>query len=305
MAITLIEDNRSRSATISRLGRRAQSVMKRSYKLFGSTDDIEVHSYLNQQLTTNALFWDYPGSGDQRLQAENYSVEYLGDDAWHVEVTYVKEGAADDPSERDPLRRSRSFDTSGGTQHITQSLPVGSGNTLDFEKRYPTGGSRPAPNQSGAIGVDGDSVQGVDIVVPALTWTETYDVPSFYVTANYIKTLSRITGTVNNSTFRTFRAGEVLFAGASGAQDWDEKKGDGPWTLSYKFVQSSNAGSGETFPALTIGSITGIVKEGHEYLWVRYEDAVNSSALIKQPRAVYVNSVYRKQDFSQLGIGTS
>jgi hypothetical protein len=150
-------------------------------------------------------------------------------------------------------------------------------------------------------------VQGVDIVVPALTWTETFDVPDGYVTLPYMRTLSRLTGTVNNASFRTFPAGEVLFAGASGSQDWDERKGNGPWTLSYKFVQSGNAGVGNnsTFPAITIGSITGIAKEGHEYLWVRYEDAVESAAVIKLPRAVYVNSVYRKQDFSQLGIGTS
>jgi hypothetical protein len=298
MAITLIEDNGSRSATIARLGRKAQSVMKRSYKLFGSSDDIEVHRYLNDTLTTNALFWDYPGAGDQRLQAENYSIEYLGDDAWHVEVSYVKEGSADDPNERDPLRRSRSFDTGGGTAHITQAI------TPNPEKRF-WSGTPAAPDQKGAIGVDASGVQGVDIVIPALTWTETYDVPSSYVNTAYITTLSKLTGTVNNGGFRGFAAREVLFIGASGSHDWDEKKGDGPWTLSFKFVASANAGPGKTIPALTMGNITNIEKDGHEYLWVRYEDNVANESLIKEPRFVYVNKVYRDENFSQLGIGTN
>jgi hypothetical protein len=302
MPITLVEDNQSRSATIARLGRRGRSVHKRSYKLFGSTDDVEVHAYLNRELTINALFWDYPGAGDQRLQAESYSLEYLGGDAWHVTVDYVKEGGADDENQQNPLRRSRSFDTGGGTQHITQAIGT------PQERRYGSG----APDQSGAIGVDGNSVQGVDIVVPALQWTESYDVPSVYVTTNYIKSLAKITGTVNNAAFRGFPADEVLFVGASGSQDWDSERGDGPWNLSFKFIQSPNAGpstSGQnpadTVPALTIGSITGIVKKGHEYLWVRYEDEVQSQVLIKKPKAVYVNPVYRRENFAGLGIGVN
>jgi hypothetical protein len=149
-----------------------------------------------------------------------------------------------------------------------------------------------------AIGVDGSSVNGVDIVAPALTWTETYDVPHQYVTAAYIKNIAALTGTVNNGAFRTFAAGEVLFMGCSGSQEWDDQRGNGPWTLSYKFVASPNVTD------QTIGDITGIEKKGHEYLWVRYEDAVSSNELVKKPKFVYVNKVYRDGNFSGLGIGT-
>jgi hypothetical protein len=299
MAITWVEDNASRSATIARIGRKAQSVYKKSWKLFGSSDDLEIHLDINRVLTLRGLFWDYPGNPDMRLQAESYSLEYLGDDAWQLEVSYVKEGA-EDPEQPDPLRRTRSFDTGGGTQHITQAQPTDG--FPQGEHRFHTG-IPAAPNMNGAIGVDGNSVNGVDIVIPALTWTESYDVPHRFVTAAYIKELSKLTGTVNKSTFRTFPAGEILFLGASGSQEWDSKKGDGPWNLSYKFVQSPNAGNGKTLPAITIGNITGIEKEGHDYLWVRYEDAVDSTTLVKRPRFVYVNKLYRREEFSQLGIG--
>jgi hypothetical protein len=300
MPITWVEDNESRSATIVRLGKKAASSYQKSYKVFGTTNDVELHADINQQVSNNLRFWQYPGA-DVQLLAESYSVSYLGDDAWQVQINYVKDGA-DDDSQPNPLRRSRSFDTSGGMQHITQAQATGSGGTLDFEKRYPAS----ATNMSGAIGVDDNGVNGVDIVVPQLTWTETYDVPSIYVTSNYIKSVASLTGSVNNGGFRGFAAGEVLFLGASGSQEWDQEKGDGPWTLSFKFVASPNAGvSGSTVPAITIGSITGVEKRGHEYLWVRYESSVESNALFKKPKAVYVSKVYPDKSFAGLGIGTS
>lgn len=300
MALTWIEDNESRSATIVRLGKRASSTYQKSYKVFGTTDDTEVHADANARITSTLRGWQYPGKPDVQLIAESYSVSYLGDDAWQVTISYEKTGA-DDDTQTEPFKRSRSFDTSGGTQHITQAAggtvtSVGSTvTTQGSERRYPSN----APSMNNAIGVDSQSVNGVDIVVPALTWTETYDVPDAYVTAAYIKSVAAITGTVNNAAFRTFAAGEVLFMGCSGSQEWDSDKGNGPWTLSYKFVASPNV-TGQT-----IGTITGIEKKGHEYLWVRYEDSVSSNELVKKPKSVYINKVYRDGNFSGLGIGTA
>ena len=294
---TWIEDNASRSATIYRLGKKATSTMTRSYKVFGYTDDVALHADCNQRISSTLRFWQYPGANVQ-LQAEAYSVDYLGDDAWHVEIQYEKVGA--DAQEPDPLRRSRSFDTSGGTSHITQAdggkiNANGSTTTrTGTERRFPS----TAPSMDSAIGVDDNSVQAGDIVVPALTWTETYDVKSTYVTSNYIKSVAALTGTTNGAAFRTFEAGEVLFLGASGSQEWDSEKGDGRGSLSCKLVASKN------LTGQTIGSITGIEKKGHEYLWVRYESSVSGSDVVKEPKYVYVNTVYREGDFSGLGIGT-
>ena len=57
---------------------------------------------------------------------------------------------------------------------------------------------------------------------------------------------------------------------------------------------------------ITVGDITGIAKKGWEYLWVRYEDAEDSTAktLVKRPVAAYVEKVYESGDFAALGIGT-
>jgi hypothetical protein len=257
--------------------------MTKSYKLFGTANDVEVHAAVNQQISTVGYGWQYPGVADAQLWAESYSIAFLGDNAWQVTINYEKTGA--EPSTPDPMKRARSFDTTGGTQHKTQA---------EAERKYGTN----APDQQKAIGVDGNGVNGVDIVVPALQWQEQYDVPNAYITAAYVRGLAGLTGTTNNAAFRGFEAGEVLFVGCSGSQEWDDEKGKGPWSLSYRFVASKNV-TGET-----IGSIIGIEKKGHEYLWVRYEDSVSGSNLLKTPKAVYVNKVYKDADFSALGIGT-
>jgi len=294
MALTWIEDGDSRQATIVRKGKKAASSYVKSYKVFGTSDDVALHAEINSQITTYAQYWQYPGVEGMQLRAEQYSVSYLGDDAWQVTIQYEKNGAEDGT---EPLKRARSFDTTGGTQHITQA---------ESETAYPAGFGG-ANYQFKAIGVDGNGVNGVDIVVPQLQWQETYDVPNTYVTNTYIRSLATVTGTTNRASFRGFAAGEVLFMGCSGSQEWDDQKGRGPWSLSYRFVASPNAGSGQTVPAISIGDITGVEKKGHEYLWVKYENVLNGSAsdLLKKPKGVYVNQVYKDSDFSQLGIGVS
>lgn len=291
MPLVWVEDNASRAATIYRLGKKATSTYVKSFKLFGSANDLEVHTDVKNKIYQSLDYWQYPGQPQNRLRAESYSLAFLGDNCWQLTINYEKEGAEDD-RKPDPLRRSRAFDTSGATQHITQAKA---------ERVYGGG-----PSMQKAIQVDGDNVAGVDIVVPQLQWSEQYDVPHRYVSAAYIRKLSWLTGTTNDAAFRTFARGEVLFLGCSGAQEWDSDKGDGPWSLTYKFSASPNAGgSSPTVPALEVGTITGIEKRGHEYLWVRYNDAVDDGLLLKRPRAVYVDEVYREEDFSQLGIGVS
>jgi hypothetical protein len=248
--LTWIEDRESRKSTIVRLGRKAPSSYLKSFKVFGTDDDQVLHADCNGNITANLQYWYYPsigGSASFQARAESYSTDYLGDKCWKVTIQYEKAGA-DDPSDNNPqpLRRTRQFDTSGGTAHITQGWQ---------ETAYAPAGAT-ATDRKGAINVNGDRVDGVDIVEPALSWTETYDVPSAYVTSAYIKTAASLTGTVNDAAFRTFAAGEVLFLGLSGSQEADAQKGNGPWSLSYKFVASPNAGASGTIPAITFGDIT-------------------------------------------------
>jgi hypothetical protein len=281
MALVWVEDGDSRQATIVRKGKKATSSYVKSYKIFGTADDVVLHAAINSEVSQDGKYWQYPGASSMQLMAESYSVSFLGDNAWQLTINYSKDGAE---AGSEPLKRARSFDTTGGTQHMTQAYA---------ETKFGQG----APDQQRAIGVDSNGVNGVDVVVPQLQWQESYDVPNAFVTDAYIRGVSGVTGTTNSGEFRGFEAGEVLFVGCSGSQEWDDEKGRGPWSLSFRFVASKNV-TGET-----IGGISGVNKKGHEYLWVRYEDAVDSNVLLKKPKAVYVNKVYREGNFSALGIG--
>ena len=97
----------------------------------------------------------------------------------------------------------------------------------------------------------------------------------------------------------------MLFVGSSGSQQWDSEAGDGPWTLQFKFEAKPNAGLNKTLPFLEVGSITGIEKRGHDYLWVRYGKTVESGRILPAAEEVFVGKVYRDGDFSLLGIGTT
>lgn len=309
MALTWIEDSSSRSATIFRLGRKDASTRTRVFNVFGTTDEDVLHADANQRISSQYQFWQYPGQPLVRLRAESYSVEYQGDDSWKVTINYEKIGA-DDATQTTPLKRARSFDTGGGTQHITNALQVKNSTgdvTDDGERVYGPTGIDDGASMKGAINVDDNSVNGVDIVVPAFQFQESYDVPLSVLNDAYIRKLGELTGSINNAAFRGFKAGEVLFVGASGAHEWDDQRGYGPGAITFKFVASPSAGDGKTLLPLKVGEINNIAKGGHEYLWVKYATIADTSKnqLTRQPIAVYVNRVYPDGDFSQLKIGVA
>ncbi len=240
------------------------------YLVLGTADDIEAHSELIAQTPTT-----YSG-----LVRQSTHLERLADDAWEGSVRYGKEAP---PEAGDS---AYSFDTGGGTQHVTQSIA-----TVGV---YAAPGIYP-PNFKGAIGATKDGIEGVDISVPVYNFSETHYVDANLVTGAYKSTLFYLTGTVNNGGFRGFSAGEVLFLGAGGA-----KRGQDDWEISYRFAASPNV------QGLQVGDITGIAKRGWDYLWIRYADAVDNDAfmLVKRPLSVYVEQVYPYTNYFGLGIGT-
>lgn len=215
---------------------------------------------------------------------DDIQVEQETSEIWFATVSYAT------PQDGGPAtigESSYSFETGGGTQHVTQSLgTIGS---------YPVD----APNFKGAISVSGTginaTVEGVDIVVPVYSFSETHILDDAAVTVGYRGTLFALTGTVNIASFKGTAAGECLFLGASGA-----KRGTGDWEITYRFAASPNK------TGLVVGDIVGITKNGWEYLWVFYEDVEDATAkmIVKRPLGAYVEKVYESGDFSLLGIGT-
>lgn len=215
-------------------------------------------------------------------------VERVSGDTWKVKAIYEVDDDGEQPDDTGEEEDTTvfAFDTGGGTKHINQSLKT--------DGRYPN----TAPDFAGAIGVDNEgNVNGVDVTMPVLNFTETHTLAGSRVSTSYKKTLAALTGTVNKSSFRGFSTGEVLFLGASGTKR--SKKASAPWEITYRFAVSPNQSG------LQVGDIKVTRKYGWDYLWVRYADKVAEGGknVVKKPVGVYVEMVYPEGDFGNLGIG--
>lgn len=223
--------------------------------------------------------WDSP-TGFGFLPIASIECEQVCDTIFYATVVYSFTPPQQEGQE------TTSFDTGGATTHITQSL----GTTA-----YAPSG-KTAPNFMGAINVTKDGVQGVDIHIPGLQWQRTRRFDPSFVDNDYINVLKALTGTINQDEFCGTDPGETLFLGATGNQ----QNANLPWDITFRFASEENVTD------LTVGNITGISKNGWQYLWVRYYDVddTDSNQLVKQPLAAYVEDVYYPGDFSQLGIST-
>ena len=210
--------------------------------------------------------------------------EHITDDTWKVLAHYESLGI---DTAAGGEESSFSFDTGGGRHRLTQSL----GTTSYAPPAVPPDPALTPPDMGGAIGYDGEHIQGVDITVPVYNFTETHYLPVATVTTGYKTTLADLTGTVNDGAFRGFPAGEVLFLGASGSRRNEEK-----WAITFRFARQKNV------TGLTVGTIVAIDKLGWQYLWVRYKDDVKDDRKVRIPAFVYVEDVYESASFGGLGI---
>lgn len=215
------------------------------------------------------------------LVRKSWRVEPEGYQLWKGFVQY---GRYPRPQQEGQSRIS--FDTGGGGSiHVLH--------TLGTVARYAPQGQTPVESH-GLIGVTKDSVEGCDIPSREFNWSETHILPVAYVDAAYVMTIYALTGTVNGYAWRAYAAGEVLFKGVSGTNR-DSLTAE----LTYSFSASPNQIN------LAVGNIYGIAKQGWDYMWVRYEDDVdtNAHALVKKPKTVYVERVIERTNFMLLGIG--
>lgn len=274
MAITVTEKPLSRESQ-SGDGASAQLL----YSVKGTADDIAARA---------ALVSESPASHDSQprknVRARPVFVDANNPDVciWDGEVNYGVDARPDTGDS------TFSFDTGGGTQHITQSLE-----TVGAYGTHKDGTVALVTDYGGAIGVSGRNVEGCDIVVPVYNWTETHYLNDVYVTQAYRRALFWITGRINNASFRGFEPGEVLFMGASGTKRQEED-----WEITFRFAASPN------LIDLIVSNIAGIAKRGWEYMWVRYDDDEVGGGLVMRPLAVYVERTYNYRDFSGMGIGS-
>lgn len=216
----------------------------------------------------------------------NLDISGIGNKYFAVTATYATlipktDGGSGGGQGQSIVPGSIAWDTTGHTEHITQSIS---------QSRFPAG----APDFEGAINVSGNTVNGLDVVRPCLRYSETWIVAaSLAISPAFIGAIYSRTGTVNLNAFRAFDPGEVLFMGARAT--W---QGDLPYVaVTFDFEARPN---GEWYSE-GFGEV--VQKEGWQYLWLLYETAPNANRLIQRPIAAYRETVYEKMEWSGLLIG--
>ncbi|HOD83612.1 MAG TPA: hypothetical protein PKG77_19515 [Phycisphaerae bacterium] len=212
-----------------------------------------------------------------------------GDGDWECTVRYCLPDKVE--SEVGTVRIQ--WSTKGGNQHATQSIAT--------IARYAPAGKTPTDHK-GAIGYNGENVEGVDLPAPVF---------NFQVTKRFAEgglpplgTIYSLTAKVNNAQFSvtdtvtgqtiTLNAGECLFEGAESGQAGE----DGSMDYVYSFSASPNKAN------FAVGDITVTAKKGWEYLWVEYADSEDSAAkrICKRPIGAHVEKVFELGNFAGLGL---
>lgn len=141
----------------------------------------------------------------------------------------------------------------------------------------------------GSIDIDDEgNVEGADIVWPTMRISYEVRYPSGVVTEPFAKLMSDYTGHVNSDVFHGYKPGELLFSGATGSDGTGREA-----SVTYTFIAVSNEVD------KTIGSITGISKEGHHVAWVEFEDSEeDGESASTTPLYVHIERVYDYLNFT-------
>ena len=196
---------------------------------------------------------------------------------WEATCTYTY-------TELDRISSTYSFNANNATTHVNHSLAT--------VRAYSLQSGRPAPNFFGAMNVTKDDIQGLDVMIPQMTISETHKYNPTAVGTNFLKTVNGYTGHVNTGAFRGFASGEVLFTGASGSFN------DSLVTVTFNFQVGTNID-------LNVGGVI-VSKGAFQYMWAYYEEAEDPSSdtLVKRPVGAYVERIYPNVQFSLLGLPT-
>ena len=251
---------------------------ERSWLIRGTTDPIVARATL-VTYAGNVGLYSYDGLGLKSMSWSPYPDG--GEAAWTFVATY--------DFTPEPGEFTISIDTSGATVNVQQAF-----SQVRFDAPGETG-----PDYKQSINVDSDgNPRGVDKIIPSLKVNVRARIAERFVldALAYARTIASYTGKVNSTTYLGFAPGELLFKGASG----DVVTENNP-VLSFAFEASPNA------TGLTIGNISGISKQGWDFIWFDWVQKNDPAAGLKTTtaRSAYVATIYEKTDFAGLQIGVA
>ena len=191
-----------------------------------------------------------------------------------------QDAAGDDNQDDNFVPGSLAWDTTGNTERITQAKS---------ERVIGDAGI----DMQGAINVSGTSVQGIDVVVPGMRYSETWIMPlAIGLSTSYAADVFKATGKLNKSTFRAFAPGECLFLGARA--QWS---GDQPYVpVTFEFQARPHDDN------YRLDGLAATTKKGWEYVWIVYDQDVVGGRAVQKPKAYIFDTIYDEAEFSALRI---
>lgn len=246
-------------------------------------------------------------AGEEQLIRQTVRAEPDGYDCWLVRCSYGPESDEKSKEKPTPGNWSFSFDTTGGRQTIT---------VAPMKHRHWNTDAGEAPDLKGAINWDGQSVKGMEIVVPALKFQiKAYYEPSA-VSTTFMREIARKTARTNSDTWLGFEPGELLYFGGQAAGDIPTVAGPKvqPIPVTHFFEASENLADNAALQAagLTQGKDAGgaahnaIDKKGWQYLWTKFRKEQNDdNQVVGVPAHCYVHEPYTEMAFGDFfGFGT-
>ncbi len=168
---------------------------------------------------------------------DHHDIKEESTGAWRVKVEWRK----------NPTYWELSIDTTGGTGKILQSFATVRGYDCDGTMRTFNQDPRHwidtglIPDFQRAIGVNGNNIEGVDVVIPKFDFSINYKLRMSTLSSLYLMTLYDLTGKVNDKDYvlawkgqmLTFRAGDLRFLGAPAKMSSDDNL-----DITYRFSAS-------------------------------------------------------------------
>lgn len=278
MALVITEDADSRKARETRREGRLELTFERRFTITGSDDTVakEVRA-LGPQVR------ELYGDGSLGLFAfdRDWSVLRPGGAAGAIRLVVMYGPPERLPENEQGEEPEFEFSTMAETAHIERALD---------QQHYPAS----SDDVDLLIGINKDDIAGVDIFVPKPAWTQTKEVQS--LTAAYIRTLTTMTGTINDAAWKFWYQDEVLFLGARA-----RRRGRGVWRMEFFFaIQPTTDESVQTE-----SGAQNFTKPGWDYLWFqRKQKGSGGGASVEHSiKAAHVARVYKRTDFNLLGLG--
>ncbi len=244
---------------------------------FTPNDDINILQYIYDNFPDSRVF---PTSlGDVTLYINEISGVEQVDGGWKVTLTYSLP-----EKEQNSTHIQFGFSTNGETSHISTAISQRS-----IVSR--TGSSLIPPETYRLIGVGKETIEGIDLTDPGLSFNITgYFDPSIWTTSVML-TYASLSKTYNNATFYGFPAGSVLF-------DYCDANSEAfkyvPVTFNFIYKPNISAVADPPFSSLTMF--------GHDIVDYLYDPKITNSSQILQPTYRQVMQVRNPGNFDLLGI---